>query len=169
MDTYYMTRKNYEDMKARKIPKVYIPLGRESGNYSVPLTAVVIHYAPIVGCIIKTPFQRHVVSHIVTPVSRYATTMIYYVTGSLLGKSGVYTYICSGMNRSAVTGLQMREILTVSLHLKFVQGVCVLSWTGLSQTSALEVVKLSYFYWKGVQNSAPLFGGSESLICMSIL
>ena len=121
MDTYYMTIKNYEDMKSGKVPKVYIPINPSSA-YSVPVSGVVIHYAPILGCIIKTPFE----SIVVRPeraVTTFASTMVYEVSGSLLEKSGLYTYICAGEKLNFFTGLVVRETLSASLHLKFIKGL----------------------------------------------
>lgn len=121
-----MTRQNYEDMKHGKVTKVYIPFEPLTSSYSVPVTAVLIHYQPVVGCIIETPFESHVVQR-EKPVSFYASTMVYRVTGSLLGKSGLYTYTCSGRKQDVVAGVRMRETLSVSLFLKFVRGLPILT------------------------------------------
>lgn len=124
MDTYYMTRKNYEDMKLRKTPTVYIPYEPEpnSSTYSVPVTAVVLHYAPVLGCIVKTPFEKRAVvpEH---PITTYMSTLVYKVSGDLLKKSGLYTYVCSGMKPNSFSGVTMRETLSASLFLKFVRGL----------------------------------------------
>ena len=122
MDTYYMTRKNYEDMKSGRVPKVYIPINPPSSAYSVPVSGVIIHYAPVLGCIIKTPFENLVVRP-EKAVTRFASTMVYEVSGSLLEKSGQYTYICAGEKPNVFTGLKVRETLSSSLHLKFIKGL----------------------------------------------
>ncbi len=121
MDTYYMTRDNYRDMKHGKTPIVYIPFEPRSSSYFVPVTAVLLHYAPVLGCIIKTPHEKHMVRP-EKAVTFYASTMVYKVTGTLLEKSGLYTYTCSGEKRNIATGVRMRETISASLYLKFVRG-----------------------------------------------
>lgn len=124
MDTYFMTKKNYEEMKNRQFTEVIIPLNESGGKndpYSIPLVAVAFHYAPVLGCILETPTE----TRIVTPwgkVHQHMSKMVHNLQGSLLEKSGVYTYICTG-NQKVARGVSHRVLLSVSLHVKFMIGM----------------------------------------------
>ena len=120
MDTYYMTKRNYEDMKSGKTPEVVLPVSKASGSYSIPLVAVLFHHAPVFGCIIHTPTELKAIK--LQDIQTYTSKIVYKIGGSLLEKSGLYTYTCSGNQSNFITNMSKRRILSVSLYLKFVTG-----------------------------------------------
>lgn len=125
VDTYYMTKKNYEEMKGGKITEVIIPINNDeytkrNTKYRVPLTAVIFHYSPVFGCIIQAPYKTQVMRP--QEVQQYMSKMVYMLSGSLLAQSGLYTFTCSGKQPNFVTGLIQRMIVSKSLRLRFVRG-----------------------------------------------
>ena len=124
METYFMTKENYEEMKSWKSTKVIIPIsesGSKNDPYSIPLVGVAFHYAPVLGCILKTPTET-IISSPWGKRETHMSKMVHYLRGDLLEKSGLYTYICTG-NQTVVRGISHRAVLSASLDVKFMIGM----------------------------------------------
>ncbi len=120
MDTYYMTNKNYEEMRKGIATRVIIPFYEDS-EYTVPLRAVLYHNFPRFGCVLTTPFG---VQKIIQDLpSRHVSIFSYELSGSLIRQSGLYTYMCRGLEFTYVTGMSDTVILSVSLYLQFIEGM----------------------------------------------
>ena len=134
-----MTRKNYKEMKRKKITTVIIPINAHSDvndPYAIPLVATIFHYEPVVGCVLNIPNSTAKIMY-VTERETHMSRMAYSVRGALLEKSGVYKYTCSGMQ--SIGGHRFRKIMSVSLDLKFVLGtVTRTSDSGHSERTASE-------------------------------
>lgn len=118
-----MTRKNYEDMKSGKVAEVVIPLsegGSKNDAFTIPVVAVAFHFAPVFGCILKTPTTvRSIEAQKILP---HISKIVYSLMGSLQEKSGLYTYTCSGNQPNFVSNRSQRITASVSLYLRFIIG-----------------------------------------------
>lgn len=125
VDTYFMTKKNYQEMKRGVVTKVVIPLSEPGGKndvYTIPVVAVAFHHAPVLGCIFKTPTETKLIEPPSTKVHDHFTKLVYALRGSLMEKSGLYTYKCSGNQSTFIGDVNQRVILSVSLYINFVIG-----------------------------------------------
>lgn len=121
-----MTKKNYEEMKSKKVTTVIIPIDVSSDRndpYSIPLVATIFHHAPVVGCVINIPSRTARIIY-VTGRDTHVSKLAYSLRGALLEKSGLYTYTCSG--KESIGDHNFRKIMSVSLYLKFVTGIRVM-------------------------------------------
>lgn len=119
-----MTKKNYEEMKSGKVTEVVVPLGKDGNKndpYSIPLVAMAFHHAPVLSCILKTPTETRAVGP-QGKIHTHVSKMVNLLQGSLMEKSGLYTYTCAGNQSNFITDTSQRVILSVSLYIKFVIG-----------------------------------------------
>ena len=120
-----MTKKNYEEMRKGIATEVFIPVYENLQKvYKIPLTAVVFHSSPIIGCVIISKFGVYSVS--MKYISDQVSKMVYNISGSLLGQSGLYTYKCSGIINNVFTDITHRITVSTSLYLTFVNGKSIL-------------------------------------------
>lgn len=108
MDTWYMTAKNYEEMRSGITTEVVFPY-----SVSVHFNLYAFHPSPIYGCVMVTPFSvetatRQNIFH------KLFTTMNYTAQVGGMESSGIYTMKCIGDN--------WNRIVSVSLYIKFVKG-----------------------------------------------
>jgi len=111
VDTYYMSLRNYQEMRQGKTTTVLIPLESSDGYFR--LTAYVYHYRPLYGCILASPFNlenkhRHLNS------SEKVIKIEYVQKDRGVLSSGLYTVTCYGLAWS--------KNLTISLQLQFLSS-----------------------------------------------